>query len=431
MWGFQRTGKTVMPFTCRWAFLFSAFFACGILFTSGCNKVPLVPDVDFAEKYLKEQTYHHCMRYQRLGTVYDTMKDGHYVFFSAPEDINYGGWKIKNSRKDINFNCMFRRYNSVGHIYHKLVNFHVTPLVKTESDKYTYTATMKIEYICVDKMYHDDAEYNAGLIWLYEARKYADFSKLDLQNQFGTIWKPGYDLLLLAKRMLKDSSTEKKLVREVPLRYDSENLSWQWRNSSGKWLDDFTAAVKLEELPQLPNADLLDADITKYVSSDITLNHKLMVFEYAAYLCDSDHETLLTRFLNDEFLFFCPGQNDPMWLGKEQYKASKDLLQLANNIMIDQQKVSPWQALQALNQHYLAVAPLQNIVWNRVEKDLKNILDMLCNTDFIETEKKEVYLNKFIQRLGECSNLKSNPRYSSIVSLCTERLTKLRAASGK
>jgi hypothetical protein len=120
-----------------------------------------------------------------------------------------------------------------------------------------------------------------------------------------------------------------------------------------------------------------------------------------------------------------------MWLDKDQYNASKRLLELTNKIMIEHQKISTWQALQALNKHYQAIAPLQNIVWNRVEKDLTKVLDMLCNTDFIETEKKEVYLNKFIQRLGECSNLKSNPRYSSIVSLCTERLTKLRAASGK
>lgn len=431
MWGFHRMSKTEMLFTRKGAFLFSAFLASVILFSTGCNKAPLVPDVDFAEKYLKEQTYNHCLRYQRLGTVYDTLRDGHYVFFSAPDEINYGGWKIKNSHKDINFNCMFRRFNSVGHVYHKLVNFHVTPLVKTDGGKYTYTATMKIEFICVDKMYHDDSEYNAGLIWLYETRKYADFSKLDLQNQFGTIWKPGYDLLLLTSRILKDTSAEKKIVREVPLRYDSENFSWQWRNSNGKWLDNFTAVAKLEELPQLPNADLLDTDVSKFVSPEVTMNNKLMILEYAAYLCDSEHETLLTRFLNDEFLFFCPGQDDPMWLGKEQYKASKKLLELVNKITIEQQKVSPWQALQALNKYYLAVEPLQNIVWNRIDKDLKKVLDMLCNTDFIEDEKKEAYLNKFLKRLGECSNLKSHPRYSSTIFMCTERLKKIRAASSK
>ena len=161
------------------------------------------------------------------------------------------------------------------------------------------------------------------------------------------------------------------------------------------------------------------------------MNNKLLIFEYAAYLCDADHETLLTRFLNDEFLFFCPGQNNPMWLEKEPYQASKKLLELTNKIMIEHQKVSPWQALQALNKHYLAVAPLQDVIWNQVEKDLKKILDMLCNTDFIENEKKEAYLNKFIKRLGECSNLISQPRYSNIVSLCTERLNKVRAESNK
>ena len=67
--------------------------------------------------------------------------------------------KIKKSRKNTDFNCMFRRYSSVGQASHKLVNFQVTPLVKTESDKYTYTATMKIEFTCMDKMYQDDSEY--------------------------------------------------------------------------------------------------------------------------------------------------------------------------------------------------------------------------------------------------------------------------------
>lgn len=428
---FLRMGKTVMPFSNRGTFLLSAVFAGMILLTAGCNKTPLIPDVDFAEKYLKEQTYNHCIRYQRIGTVYDTGKDGHYVFFSAPEVINYGGWEIKNSHKDTKFNCMLRRYNRVGHVYHKLVNFQITPLEKTESGKYSHTATMKIEFICMDKMYHDDSEYNAGLIWLYETRKYADFSNLDLRNQFGNIWKPGYDFLLLTGRMLKDTSSEKKIVREVPLRYDSENFSWQWRNSNGKWLDDFSAAAKLDELPKLPNADLLDTDIAKYISPEVTMNNKLLIFEYAAYLCDADHETLLTRFLNDEFLFFCPGQNDPMWLEKEPYQASKKLLELTNKITIEHQKVSPWQALQALNKYHLAVTPLQDVIWNQVEKDLKKILDMLCNTDFIENEKKEAYLNKFIKRLGECSNLISQPRYSNIVSLCTERLNKVRAESSK
>jgi hypothetical protein len=428
---FLRMGKTVMPFSGRGAFLLSVFLTGAVLFTAGCNKAPLVPDVNFAEKYLKEQTYNHCMRYQRIGTVYDTGKDGYYVFFSAPEEINYNGWEVKNTRKDFNFSCMFRRYNNVGQVYHKLINFHITPLQKTGSEKYTHTATMKIEFICMDKMYHDDSEYNAGLIWLYETKKYADFNKSDLQNQFGTIWKPGYDLLLLTGRILKDTSSEKKIVREVPLRYDSENFSWQWRNSNGKWLDDFTSETKLGELPKLPNADLLDADIAKFVSPEVTQNNKLMILDYAAYLCDSEYETILTRFLNDEILFFCPGQKDPMWLAKEPYKASKSLLELANKIMIEKQKVSPWQALQALNKYYLAVAPLQDIIWDQIEKDLKKVLDMLCNTDFIENEKKEVYLNKFIRRLGECSNLKNQPRYGNIVSTCTERLKKVRAESNK
>jgi hypothetical protein len=274
----------------------------------------------------------------------------------------------------------------------------------------------------MDKMYHDDSEYNAGLIWLYETRKYADFSNLDWRNQFGTIWKPGYDFLLLTGRILKDNSSEKKIVREVPLRYDSENFSWQWRNSNGKWLDNFSAAAKLEELPKLPNADLLDTDIEKYISPEVTMNNKLLIFEYAAYLCDADHETLLTRFLNDEFLFFCPGQNNPMWLKKEPYQASKKLLELANKITIEHQKVSPWQALQALNKHHLAVTPLQDVIWNQVEKDLKKILDMLCNTDFIENEKKEAYLNKcaflFIAigySLGIFGNLEGNPKCLALI----------------
>jgi hypothetical protein len=280
-------------------------------------------------------------------------------------------------------------------------------------------------------MYHNDAEYNASMIWLYDPKKYTDFRKLDLLNQFGMIWKPGHDLLLLTRRMLKDTSSEKKMKREISLRYDSENLSWQWFSSNGKWRDDFNSVVKLEDFPQLPDAHLLDADIAKNISPDDTLNHKLMILEHAAYLCDPDYEALLTRFLKDRYLFLCPGQKDPMWLDKDQYNASKRLLELTNKNMIEHQKISTWQALQALNKHYQATAPLQNIVWNRVEKDLTKVLDMLCNTDFIEDEKKEMYLNKFVQRLGECSNLKNHPRYNSIISLCTERLNKIRTASAK
>lgn len=411
--------------------LFAALLGSVFILFTGCERVPVLPDVQFAESYLAEQTYSHCKRYQRIGVVYSSGKPGRYVIFSSPEEISYEGWKIKNPGKEVRFGCMFRRYNDVGQVYHEMLDYQFMPLVKTDSEQYPYTSTMKIEFTCMDKLYHDDLEYNAGMVWLYEKSKYDGFGKLDLQNQFSAMWKPAYDLLLLTSRMEKDTASGKKLVREVPLRYSAENSNWQWQNMNGKWLDNFEAVSKLEEIPALANADLMNKDLNSILPPDVAQNNKILSFEFADYLCPAAHEKTVSRFLRDEFLFFCPGKKEPVWLGKNQYIASKNLLALANQITIEHKKVSPWQALQALNKHFRAIEPVQNIVWDHVEQNLKRILDMICSTDFIEHKKKQNYLNRFVKRLDGCTKLSAHPRFKMIRTMCFERLAQLEKSTGK
>ncbi|MBR2428201.1 MAG: hypothetical protein IKB16_15815 [Lentisphaeria bacterium] len=422
-----KNGDTVLLAFCRkQALLVSAFFVCVVILLTGCDQAPLPPDIRFAENYLREQTYNHCKRYARMYPVYSTGESDRYVFFSAPENINHEGWKIRNSEDDTEFSCMFRRYDMVGQVYHEMISHEFSPLVKTNTEKYPYTTKLKIEFICMDKLYHDNLEYNAGIIWIFEKEKYADFSKMDLQNQFTSLWKITSDLQLLTWRMKKDTASGKKMVREVPMRYDAENTTWQWQNIKGKWCTGFESETKLDSYETLKGADTPVDNLQQMLSGAAAENNSVLSMDYVTYLCANTNKDLLTRHLQNEFLFFCPGKKEPLWLEKDQFKASKQLVDIYNRITVEHKKVTVWQGLQSLNQNYKALQTVQDLIWNHVDKELEKTLAMICNTDFIETDKKKMYLNKFLKRLDECSNLQEHTRFLHVKELCDSKLAKIK-----
>ena len=422
-----KRGKNVVwaKICSRMSLFVSVLSICTVLLLTGCDQTPLPPDTRFAENYLREQTYDHCKRYRKMYQIYSTGESDRYVFFSPAEEVNYKGWEIKNAGENVELNCLFRRYDTVGQVYHEMVSHEFSPMTKTTSDKHPYTMTLKIEFTCMDKIYHDDLEYNAGMIWIYNKDKYADLNKMDLQNMFATMWKPTMDLPLLVWRMKKDTGSGKKMIREIPLRYDAEDTVWQWQDINGKWRNGFASETKLDEFETLAGADTVCENLQTLLPETAAVKNTILSMEYASYLCSNEDKELLKRYLQNEFLFFCPGKKEPVWLEKHQYNASRKLVTVYNQITIEHKKYTVWQALQTLNQHHHAIPLVQDLIWQHVDKELDKNLKMICNTDFIEKDQKKVYLKKFLKRLDECANLESNPRFLGVKKQCLNSLDKI------
>jgi hypothetical protein len=226
--------------------------------------------------------------------------------------------------------------------------------------------------------------------------------------------------------MKKDTASGKKMVREVPMRYDAENTTWQWQNIKGKWCTGFESETKLDSYETLKGADTPVDNLQQMLSGAAAENNSVLSMDYVTYLCANTNKDLLTRHLQNEFLFFCPGKKEPLWLEKDQFKASKQLVDVYNKITVEHKKVTVWQGLQSLNQNYKALQTVQDLIWNHVDKELEKTLAMICSTDFIETDKKKMYLNKFLKRLDECSNLQEHARFLHVKELCDSKLAKIK-----
>lgn len=403
--------------------LFSAICAGIVFLFTGCKEeeapdLPAFPDGSFAENYLKEQTYNHCKYHLKKYQVYSTGANDHYVFFSHPREANCNGWKIKQDGNTLNYNGLFRYYDTVGQLYHKLHKYEFHSLSPLESKKFPYTAKMKLEFTCMNKTYHNDMKYNAGLVWLYDKSDFEDFSKADLQSQFALMWKKPTDRLLLTLLMKKDSTGERKITREVPLRYDADNHCWQWRDRRGRWHQDFVKKSDFDRFDIIAGVNLPRKNLNALLAPKISSNHTIVTSGDGKFLCAGKDKNLLLDCLQYESIFLCPGKNIPVWLEKKQYDDSSKLVTFYNKVTYNREKLTVWQALQILDKYYLAIPDVQDLIWDHVEKELARILKTITDTNYVTKEQKKSYINKFLSNLDKCSNLVTGPRFLKIQEQC-------------